>query len=205
MDGRGGGGAGDGREARGLSRERLSEAGPDSRSAPSGGAITGSKTLSKIAPCLWFDGEAEEAANFYVSLLPDSRIDRVQKNVMDGPAGKAGTVLVVGFTPAGRRFLALNGGARFEYSHAVSFHVDCADQAEVDRLWDALSAGGAVERCGWLKDRYGVPWQIVPTALPRMLCDPDPAKARRAMEAMLGMVKLDIAGLEAAFAGGPAA
>jgi predicted 3-demethylubiquinone-9 3-methyltransferase (glyoxalase superfamily) len=161
--------------------------------------------MSKIAPCLWFDGEAEEAASFYVSLLPDSRIDRVQRNVMDSPAGKAGTVLVVEFTLAGQRFIALNGGARFEYTHAVSFHVGCADQAETDRLWDALGEGGSVERCGWLKDRYGVSWQVVPTVLGELLGDPDPAKARRVMEAMLGMVKLDIAGLEAAYGGGPAA
>jgi predicted 3-demethylubiquinone-9 3-methyltransferase (glyoxalase superfamily) len=154
--------------------------------------------MSKIAPCLWFDGEAEEAARFYVSLLPDSRIDHVQKNVTDSPAGKAGSVLVVEFTLAGQRFMALNGGTRFEYTHAVSFHIDCADQAEVDRLWDALSAGGKVEQCGWLKDRYGVSWQIVPTALPRLLADPDPAKAQRVMQAMLGMIKLDIAGLQAA-------
>jgi predicted 3-demethylubiquinone-9 3-methyltransferase (glyoxalase superfamily) len=154
--------------------------------------------MSKIAPCLWFDGEAEEAAKFYVSLLPDSRIDHVQRNVIDSPAGKAGTVLVVQFTLAGQRFLALNGGTRFEYTHAISFQVDCADQGEVDRLWDALSAGGAVERCGWLRDRYGVSWQIVPRVLPEMLGDPDPAKAQRVMQAMLQMVKLDIAALKAA-------
>jgi predicted 3-demethylubiquinone-9 3-methyltransferase (glyoxalase superfamily) len=161
--------------------------------------------MSKVSPCLWFDGEAEAAASFYVSLLPDSRIERVLRNVLDGPAGKAGTVLVVEFTLAGRRFMALNGGTRFEYTHAVSFHIDCADQAEVDRLWDALSAGGAVEQCGWLKDRYGVSWQIVPSALGPMLSDPDPARAGRAMRALLGMVKLDVAGLKAAYDGGPAA
>jgi predicted 3-demethylubiquinone-9 3-methyltransferase (glyoxalase superfamily) len=159
--------------------------------------------MSKISPCLWFDGEAEEAARFYVSLLPDSRIDRVQRNVTDSPAGKAGTVLVVEFTLAGQRFLALNGGTRFEYTHAVSFHIDCADQTEVDRLWDALSDGGTVERCGWLKDRYGVPWQIVPTVLPKLLGDPDPAKARRVMEAMLQMIKIDIAGLTRAYEEAP--
>lgn len=160
--------------------------------------------MSKIAPCLWFGGEAEEAAGFYVSLLPGSRVERVQENPADGPAGKAGAVLAVEFTLAGQRFLALNGGARTDYGHAVSFQVDCADQAEVDRLWDALSAGGgAPERCGWVRDRYGVPWQIVPTALPRMLADPDPAKARRVMQAMLGMAKLDIAALQAAHDGGP--
>src|SRR3954464_3091291 len=95
-----------------------------------------SKPMSKISPCLWFDGEAEEAAKFYVSLLPDSRIEKVQKNTVDGPAGKAGTVLVVDFTLAGQHFMALNGGMRFEYSHAISFYIDCADQAEIDRLWD---------------------------------------------------------------------
>lgn len=157
--------------------------------------------MSKITPCLWFDGEAEEAARFYVSLLPDSRIDHVQRNVVDGPSGKAGTVLVVEFTLGGRRFLALNGGMRFEYTHAVSFAVDCADQAEVDRLWQTLSAGGQVERCGWLKDRYGVSWQIVPSVLPKLLADPDRAKAQRVMQAMLQMIKLDIAGLQAAYDG----
>jgi predicted 3-demethylubiquinone-9 3-methyltransferase (glyoxalase superfamily) len=122
----------------------------------------------------------------------------------DSPAGKAGTVLIVKFTLAGQRFLALNGGTRFEYTHAISFQVDCTDQAEVDRLWDPLSDGGSVERCGWLKDRYGVSWQIVPSALPRLLDDPDPVKAQRVMQAMLQMVKLDVAGLEAAHAGRPA-
>jgi predicted 3-demethylubiquinone-9 3-methyltransferase (glyoxalase superfamily) len=107
-------------------------------------------------------------------------------------------VLIVKFTLAGQRFLALNGGTRFEYTHAISFMVDCADQAEVDRLWDALSDGGSVERCGWLKDRYGVSWQIVPSVLPQLLGDPDPAKAQRVMQAMLKMVKLDVAGLQAA-------
>jgi len=161
--------------------------------------------MSKISPCLWFDGEAEAAASFYVSLLPGSHIDRVQRNVMDSPSGKAGTALVVDFTLAGRRFLALNGGTRFAYTPAISFHVDCADQAEVDRLWDALCDGGSAERCGWLKDRYGISWQIVPTVLSQMLGDPDPAKARRVMQAMLQMTKLDVAGLEAAHDGGPAA
>ena len=158
--------------------------------------------MSKISPCLWFDGEAEEAAKFYVSLLPDSRIEKIQKNTVDSPAGKAGSVLVVEFTLAGQRFMALNGGTRFEYTHAISFKIDCADQAEVDRLWDALSSnGGSVERCGWLKDRYGVSWQIVPTALPKYIGGPDKAGAARAMQAMLGMVKLDIAGLKRAYEG----
>jgi len=160
--------------------------------------------MSKIRPCLWFDGEAEEAANFYVSLFPSSRIDHVQRNVMDSPSGKAGTVLVVEFTLAGQRFMALNGGTRFEYTHAISFEVDCADQAEVDRLWDALSDGGSIEQCGWLKDRYGVSWQIVPVVRGQMLGDPDPAKAQRVMQAMLRMIKLDISGLKAAYEGASA-
>src|ERR1700730_7229732 len=105
--------------------------------------------MSKIAPCLWFDGEAEEAAKFYVSLLPDSGIDRLPPNVTDSRAGKAGTVLVVSFTLAGQRFLALNGGTRLEYTHAISFQIDCADQAEGDRLWDALSDGGSIVRPAW--------------------------------------------------------
>jgi predicted 3-demethylubiquinone-9 3-methyltransferase (glyoxalase superfamily) len=160
--------------------------------------------MSKITLCLWFDGEAEEAARFYVSLVRDSRIDHVQRNVMDSPGGKAGSVLVVKFTLAGQSFLALNGGTRFEYTHAISFMIDCEDQAEVDRLWNTLLDGGTAEQCGWLKDRYGVSWQIVPRALPQLLGDPDPAKAQRVMRAMLGMVKLDIAALKAVHAGTPA-
>ena len=105
--------------------------------------------MSKVSPCLWFDGEAEQAAKFYVSLLPDSRIEKIQKNTVDSPAGKAGSVLVVDFTLAGQHFMALNGGKAFDFTHAISFKIDCADQAEVDRLWDALSSnGGSVERCG---------------------------------------------------------
>src|SRR6202171_5639364 len=162
--------------------------------------------MSKISPCLWFDGEAEEAAKFYVSLLPDSWIDRVQNNLVDGPAGKAGTVLVVQFTLAGQEYMAVNGGRRFEYTHAISFKIDCADQAEVDRLWDALSAnGGSGEQCGWLRDRYGISWQIVPSALTKYLGGPDAAGAQRAMQAMLQMVKLDIEGLRKAYEGKSAA
>jgi predicted 3-demethylubiquinone-9 3-methyltransferase (glyoxalase superfamily) len=158
--------------------------------------------MSKICPCLWFDGEAEEAAKFYVSLLPDSRIETIQKNNVDSPGGKAGTVLVVEFTLAGQRFMALNGGMRVEYTHAVSFKIDCVDQAEVDRLWQALTSnGGQPSRCGWLSDRYGVSWQIVPSALPKYLGGPDRAGAARAMQAMLGMVKLDIEGLRKAYEG----
>ena len=158
--------------------------------------------MSKICPCLWFDGEAEEAATFYASLLPGSGIETIQKNSVDSPAGKAGSVLVVEFTLAGQHFMALNGGMRMEYTHAVSFKIDCADQAEVDRLWDALTAnGGQAERCGWLRDRYGVYWQIVPSALPKYLGGADRAGAQRAMQAMLGMIKLDIEGLRRAYEG----
>lgn len=157
--------------------------------------------MSKIAPCLWFNGEAEEAARFYVSLLPESRIEHVQKNVSDSRSGKAGTVLVVDFTLAGQRFMALNGGIRLERNHAISFHIACADQAEIDRLWNALLDGGEAVQCGWLRDRYGVSWQIVPTRLPELLADPDPEKAQRVFAALLTMVKLDIAELERAYAG----
>ncbi|HEV2573593.1 MAG TPA: VOC family protein [Beijerinckiaceae bacterium] len=158
--------------------------------------------MSKIAPCLWFNTQAEEAANFYVSLLPDSRILKVQRNVGDSPGGKDGTVLVVDFTVAGQEFMALNGGMDMEYTHAISFKIDCEDQAEADRLWDKLlEGGGKPEQCGWLKDRYGVSWQIVPRAMLQMLSDPDRAKAQRAMQAMLKMVKIDVAAVQAAFDG----
>ncbi len=156
---------------------------------------------SKISPCLWFDREAEEAARFYVSLLPGSRIEHVQRNVMDIPAGKTGTVLVVSFTLAGQGFMALNGGMRNEYTNAVSFSITCADQAEVDRLWAAFSDGGTPVACGWIKDRWGVPWQIVPEVLPRLLADADPARAQRVMQAMMQMVKLDVAALQRAYDG----
>lgn len=157
--------------------------------------------MSKIAPCLWFANEAEEAAKFYTSLLPDSRIVHVQRNVTESPSGSLGSVLVVEFTLAGQRFLALNGGQPMQYTLAASFYIECDDQAEVDRLWDALGKDGTIEQCGWLRDRYGVPWQIVPRVMLRMLADPDQAKAGRVMRAMMDMVKLDIAALEAAYAG----
>ena len=158
--------------------------------------------MSKISPCLWFNGEAEEAANFYVSLLPGSKIESVRRNIIDGPGGKADTVLFVEFTLAGQRYLAINGGMRMEYSHAVSFMIDCVDQAEVDRLWDALLAnGGKAERCGWLRDRFNVPWQVVPRALHQYLGGPDQEGATRAVKAMYGMVKLDIEGLRRAYEG----
>jgi predicted 3-demethylubiquinone-9 3-methyltransferase (glyoxalase superfamily) len=159
--------------------------------------------MSKIAPCLWFNGEAEEAAKFYVSMLPDSRIDKIQRNPIDGPAGKAGSVLVVLFTLAGQEFMALNGGQPMEYTHAISLKIDCADQAEVDRLWEGLSSnGGSTSQCGWLKDRYGVAWQIVPSAMLRIFSGSDREGAQRAMSAMMKMTKLDIAALQKAYDGG---
>ena len=158
--------------------------------------------MSKIAPCLWFDGRAEEAAAFYVSLLPDSRIDRVVRSPADNPGTPAGAVLVVDFTVAGQRFVGLNGGAQFPFTEAVSFVINCEDQAEVDRLWDTLVAdGGSPVQCGWLKDRFGLSWQIVPKALPDLLSSADRERAGRAMQAMLQMKKIDIGRLYKAFEG----
>ncbi len=158
--------------------------------------------MQKVTPCLWFDGQAEEAATFYTSLLPDSRVDRVVRSPADAPSGPAGTVLLVEFTLAGNRFTGLNGGPQFPFTEAISLQIDCEDQAEADRLWDALCEGGTPSRCGWLKDRYGLSWQIVPTRLTELLADPDADRARRAMEAMLPMSRLDIAAIERA-ADGP--
>lgn len=154
--------------------------------------------MSKVVPCLWYAHEAEEAAKHYVSLIPDSRIGHVQRNGPGSPIGKEGSAIVVDFVLGGQAFMALNGGPPDNFTHAVSFKIDCADQAEVDRLWEALSAGGSTGQCGWLKDRYGVSWQIVPTELPSLLGGTDPAKSQRAVKAMLGMTKLDIAALRRA-------
>ena len=161
--------------------------------------------MSKITPCLWFDGQAEEAANFYVSLLPDSHVDNVFRSPAETPSGPAGMVLTVDFTVAGQPFQGLNGGPDFTFNEAVSFQIDCEDQAEVDRLWNALSEnGGQPGPCGWIKDRFGLSWQITPRALGRMLSDSDTEAARRAMEAMLKMGKIEVAELERAFKGEPA-
>jgi predicted 3-demethylubiquinone-9 3-methyltransferase (glyoxalase superfamily) len=146
-------------------------------------------TPQKITPCLWFDGKAEEAAAFYTSIFPNSSITEVTP----GPTGAA---LVVEFRLAGVRFLALNGGPQFTFTEAISLSVDCRTQAEVDELWERLSAGGGSGQCGWLKDRYGVSWQVVPSVLPQLLSDP--AKAGRVMQALMGMTRLDIAALRAA-------
>ena len=158
--------------------------------------------MPKITPCLWFNGQAEQAANFYVSLLPDSHVDQVVRSAADTPSRTEGSVLLVAFTLAGQEFTALNGGPQFKFNESVSFVIDCADQEEVDRLWEELTADDSAEQCGWLKDRFGLSWQIIPTALPRLLSDPDPAKAKRVMNAMLRMKKIDVAELERAGAGG---
>lgn len=154
--------------------------------------------MQKITPFLSFDGKAEEAAQFYVSLLPDSRIDRITRSPMDKPGGATGSVLLVEFTLAGTPYIALNTPG-FTFTEAVSFLIKCEDQAETDRLWTALTANGGEEvACGWLKDRFGVFWQITPTRLLELIRDPDPARAHRAMEAMTKMVKIDIATVERA-------
>ena len=143
----------------------------------------------KITPCLWFDGQAEEAATFYVSLLPDSRIERVLRSPVDTESVPVGGVLTVDFTLAGKRYVALNAGPHHKFNEAVSFQIHCDDQEEVDRLWAALSEGGEEIVCSWLKDRWGLCWQIVPKRLLELITDPDPVRAKRAMEAMMTWLK----------------
>jgi predicted 3-demethylubiquinone-9 3-methyltransferase (glyoxalase superfamily) len=155
--------------------------------------------MPKPTPCLWFDAQGEDAARFYTSVFPNSRIVDVARFGEAGPR-EAGTVMVVSFELDGQPFTALNGGPDFTFSEAVSFQVDCADQAEVDRYWETLSEGGEQGPCGWLKDRFGLSWQIVPTRLTELLADPDRERSQRVMKAMLGMRKIDIAELEAAAA-----
>jgi predicted 3-demethylubiquinone-9 3-methyltransferase (glyoxalase superfamily) len=158
--------------------------------------------MPTLAPNLWFSHDAEEATAFYVSMLPDSRIDSVTALPADTPSGPAGSTKVIEFTLMGRPFMAFSAPQPFEpFNHAVSLVVCCDDQAEIDRLWAALSAGGKEERCGWLKDRYGLSWQIVPGVIGAMMKDSDRAKAKRVTEAMLKMVKFDIAVLRRAYEG----
>jgi predicted 3-demethylubiquinone-9 3-methyltransferase (glyoxalase superfamily) len=160
----------------------------------------------KITPCLWFDGKAEEAARFYAGIFKNSRIGHISRY---GEAGhevhgqKPGTVLTVEFELEGQTFTALNGGPQFKFTEAISFQVSCETQQEVDHYWEKLSEGGdeKAQQCGWLKDKFGVSWQIVPSVLPQLLSDPDPAKSQRAMQAMLQMKKLDIDKLKRAAAG----
>lgn len=165
-------------------------------------------TLSKlkITTCLWFDGKAEEAANFYTSIFPNSKITHVQRYLEAGKefhGQEPGTVLIVEFTLDGHHFVGLNGGPQFKFSEAVSFQIDCANQEEVDYYWGKLSEGGdeAKQQCGWIADKFGVAWQVVPLALKEMLSAEDKAAVGRATEAMMHMKKLDIAGLEKAFKG----
>lgn len=155
-----------------------------------------------LITCLWFDGQAEEAAQFYTGVLPNSRITGVTRNT-DAAPGETGAVLTVEFELNGQPFVGLNGGPQFSFSEAVSFQVMCEDQAEVDRYWATLSEGGDEGPCGWLKDRYGLSWQVVPKALPTLLNDPDRGRADRAMKAMMAMGRLDIAAIEAAADGAP--
>jgi len=161
---------------------------------------------SKIAPCLWFDGQAEEAANFYTSFFKGGKITHTQRY---GEAGKVthghkpGTVMVVAFELNGQSFTALNGGPQFKFSEAISFQIECDDQTEVDHYWERLTDGGdpARQQCGWVADKFGVSWQVVPKALTDMIADPDPEKSRRTFEAMMAMKKLDIATLKRAYEG----
>jgi predicted 3-demethylubiquinone-9 3-methyltransferase (glyoxalase superfamily) len=156
--------------------------------------------MSKITPCLWFDTDGEEAARFYTSLFANSSIGHISRYGESGPRA-AGTVMTVSFVLDGEPFLALNGGPSHTFSEAISFQVSCTDQDEVDRFWDALSEGGEEGPCGWLKDRFGLSWQIVPTRLPELLGNPDAETAGRVMAAMMTMKKIEIGALERAAAG----
>jgi predicted 3-demethylubiquinone-9 3-methyltransferase (glyoxalase superfamily) len=157
--------------------------------------------MQKITPFLWYSNEAEEAAAFYASIFPDSRVTRVTALPSKSPSGPPGSVKLVEFVLFGQPFTAMSAGPLDPFNHAVSFVVSCDDQAELDRYWNALLLGGSAEQCGWLKDRFGLSWQIVPRVLGEMMADPDRAKARRASDAMMQMVKLDIGALRAAFEG----
>jgi predicted 3-demethylubiquinone-9 3-methyltransferase (glyoxalase superfamily) len=156
--------------------------------------------MQKIVPFLWFDTQAEEAAKFYVSLFKNSKIGAVSRYGEAGP-GPKGTAMSVSFQLNGQDFYALNGGPLFKFTEAISLYINCETQEEVDELWEKLSAGGSKSQCGWLKDRYGLSWQVIPTALGKLLGDKDPAKAKRVMEAMLKMTKIEIKKLEQAYEG----
>jgi predicted 3-demethylubiquinone-9 3-methyltransferase (glyoxalase superfamily) len=157
--------------------------------------------MQKITPFLWFDNQAEEAVNFYTSIFKNSKIGSLTRYGEAGP-GAPGTVMMVTFQLEGQDFMALNGGPLFTFTPAISLFVDCKDQAEVDALWEKLTEGGEEEMCGWLKDKYGVSWQIVPAGLVDLLYSPDSEKSRRAMQAMLQMKKLDIQKIRLAYEGG---
>jgi predicted 3-demethylubiquinone-9 3-methyltransferase (glyoxalase superfamily) len=177
-------------ESKGTATSKATESGPS--------AVPG--TAQKITPFLWFDNNAEEAANFYVSLFKNSRIGKVSRYGDAGP-GPKGTVMVVDFQLNGQEFIALNGGPHFKFTEAVSFVINCDTQEEVDDFWERLSAGGQKSQCGWLKDKYGLSWQVVPRILGELMQDKDPEKSKRVMEAMLQMTKIDIAKLKQAYAG----
>jgi predicted 3-demethylubiquinone-9 3-methyltransferase (glyoxalase superfamily) len=153
------------------------------------------QAMQKIRPYLWFDNQAEEAANHYVSVFKNSKITDVQRYGDVGP-GTPGAVMIIGFELDGQEFVALNGGPQFKFTEATSFYVNCETQEEVDELWDRLCDGGEPGQCGWLKDRYGVSWQIIPKQLAELLQQPDPEKAGRVMQAMLSMQKIDVQGLK---------
>jgi predicted 3-demethylubiquinone-9 3-methyltransferase (glyoxalase superfamily) len=157
--------------------------------------------MQKITPFLWYSTQAEEAAAFYASIFPNSRVTRVVTLPSESPSGPPGSVKVVDFVLFGQPFVAMTAGPLDPFNHAVSFVVNCENQTEIDRYWNALLDGGSAEQCGWLKDRFGLSWQIIPTVLGDMMANPDRAKAKRAADAMLKMVKLDIAALQAAYAG----
>jgi predicted 3-demethylubiquinone-9 3-methyltransferase (glyoxalase superfamily) len=156
-------------------------------------------TMQKITPFLWFDGKAEEAMNFYVSIFKNSKVGGVTRYGEGGP-GQKGTVMSATFQLEGQDFMALNGGPHFTFSPAISFFVSCETQAEVDELWEKLSAGGEKSRCGWLKDKFGVSWQIIPTVLGQLLHDKDPVKSTNVMNAMLQIDKIDVKRLQDAYA-----
>ena len=157
-------------------------------------------TTDGFTTCLWFNGQAEEAAAYYTAIFKNSTLGRVVRHTEAGP-GPAGSVVTVEFTLNGQQFVALNGGPEFTFNEAISFQIPCRDQEEVDYYWNALSAGGEEGPCGWLKDKYGVSWQVTPTVLIDMISDPDPEKAKRDTQAMLAMTKFDIAALQKAHAG----
>ena len=159
--------------------------------------------MKQIVPNLWFDTQAEQAAEFYVSVFPGSRVLRVAR-YPEGAPGPAGTVMTVEFELFGQPFVGINGGPQFPFTEAVSFQVPCADQAEVDHYWEVLSEGGETGPCGWLKDRFGLSWQVVPEGMDEVFAGPDPARAQRAMQAMLQMGKLDVEALRRAADGVPA-
>jgi predicted 3-demethylubiquinone-9 3-methyltransferase (glyoxalase superfamily) len=156
--------------------------------------------MQKISPFLWFDNQAEEAMNFYVSIFKNSKIGSVMRYGDAGP-GPKGSVMTASFELEGQQFTALNGGPHFKFTEAISFVVSCETQEEVNELWDKLSGGGQTQQCGWLKDKFGLSWQIIPSALIELMGDPDPEKSQRVMEAMLQMTKIEIAELKQAYEG----